>query len=182
MFIVNNDLSIEANRGDIIFFSVMAVDEEFTYQFQPGDIVRMAIYGRKDADNCVMQKDFPVVEATDNVFIHLEEIDTKIEDVISKPKDYWYEIVLNPDTAPQTIIGYDEDGPKILRLYPEASEIGDDYVPSEEDFPVVDTELDMTSKRPVENQAVSRAIVELDAKINVLQELFEQFTAEREAE
>lgn len=36
--------------------------------------------------------------------------------------DYWYEVELNPETEAQTIIGYDEDGPKIFRLYPE----GDD--------------------------------------------------------
>jgi hypothetical protein len=161
MFVLNDDLSIEVNRGDIVFFSVMAVDGEFTYEFQPGDIVRMAIYGRKDAENCVMQKDFPVIEATDNVFIHLEEEDTKIGEIISKPKDYWYEIVLNPDTAPQTIIGYDEDGAKIFKLYPESSELHEDE-PTVEDIPVVDDELDMTSNRPIENQAVARAIVELD--------------------
>lgn len=180
MFRCNDDYSIEANRGDIIFFAVMAVDGDFTYEFQPGDIVRMAVYGRKDADNCVMQKDFPVIEATDNVFIHLEESDTKIGDVISKPKDYWYEIVLNPDTAPQTIIGYDEDGPKILRLYPESSEIDGDYDPTEEDFPVVDSKLDLTSKRPVENQVVTRALVELDEKINALLSQIGQMTVESE--
>lgn len=161
MFVVNDDLSIYCNRGDIVFFSVMAMDGDFTYMFQPGDIVRMAIYGKKDAENCAMQKDFPVIEETDSVFIHLEEEDTKIGEIISKPKDYWYEIVLNPDTAPQTIIGYDEDGPKIFKLYPESSELYEDEI-TEEDIPVVDNELDMTSHRPIENQAVARAIVELD--------------------
>jgi hypothetical protein len=164
MFKVNDDLSIYATRGDIVFFSVMAVDGDFTYEFQPGDIVRMAVYGRKNADNCVMQKDFPVIEATDNVFIHLEEEDTKIGESISKPTDYWYEVVLNPDIAPQTIIGYDEDGAKVFRLYPESEEIND-YDPQPEDFPVVDSELDLTSHRPVENQAVTRAIIELSSKI-----------------
>jgi hypothetical protein len=164
MFVVNDDLSIYANRGDIVFFSVMAVDGDFTYEFQPGDIIRMAIYGRKEAENCVMQKDFPVIEAADNVFIHLEEVDTKIGESISKPKDYWYEIVLNPDTAPQTIIGYDEDGAKVFRLFPESEEINDNYDPQPEDFPVVDNELDMISPRPVANQAVSRTIAELDGK------------------
>jgi hypothetical protein len=168
MFVINDDLSIEVNRGDIVFFSVMAVDGDFTYEFQPGDIVRMAIYGRKEAETCVMQKDFPVAMATEEVFIHLEEEDTKIGDIISKPKDYWYEIVLNPDTAPQTIIGYDEDGAKVFKLYPESAEINDDFNPTEEDIPFVDNELDMTSKRPIENQAVARAIAELSTKIDAV--------------
>lgn len=158
MFIINDDLSIYANRGDIVFFTVSADDNGTTYKFQPGDIVRMAIYGRKDAEACVLQKDFPVTEVCETVFIYLEEKDTKIGEIISKQKDYWYEVVLNPDTMPQTIIGYDEDGPKIFRLFPESSEIDDNYDPQPEDFPVVDEELDMTSPRPVANQAIARAV------------------------
>ena len=50
MFTVNEDLSIYATRGDIVFFEVSADDNGTPYHFQPGDIVRMAIYGRKDAE------------------------------------------------------------------------------------------------------------------------------------
>ena len=122
MFTVNEDLSIYATRGDIVFFDVSAEDNGTPYHFQPGDIVRMAIYGRKDAETCVLQKDFPVVEVCETVTIYLEEQDTKIGGIISKHADYWYEVVLNPDTAPQTIIGYDEDGAKVLMLYPEGGD------------------------------------------------------------
>lgn len=156
MFVVNDDLSIYANRGDIVFFSVTADDNGTLYKFQPGDIVRMAIYGKKEAETCVMQKDFPVTEVTERVFIYLEEQDTKIGDIISKHKDYWYEVVLNPDTMPQTIIGYDENGAKVFRLFPESTEIDDNYEPKEEDFPVVDEELDMTSPRPIANKVVAQ--------------------------
>lgn len=156
MFIVNDDLSIYATRGDTVFFSVTADDNGYLYKFQPGDIVRMSIYGRKNAETVAMQKDFPVTEVCERVFIFLEEEDTKIGDPISKPKDYWYEVVLNPDTLPQTIIGYDEDGAKVFKLFPESEEINDDYHPSEEDFPVVDEKLDLTSPRPVANSAVTR--------------------------
>ena len=158
MFTMNEDLSIYATRGDVVFFSVTADDNGIRYKFQPGDIVRMAIYGKKEAESCVMQKDFPVTEVTEKVFIYLDEEDTKIGEIISKHKDYWYEIVLNPDTIPQTIIGYDEDGAKVFRLFPESNEIDDNYNPQPEDFPVVDEELDMTSPRPVANQAIARAV------------------------
>ena len=158
MFVMNDDLSIYATRGDIVFFNVSAMDGNMSYKFQPGEIVRMSIYGKKEADECVMQKDFAVEEVTENVFIFLDEEDTKIGESISKHKDYWYEIVLNPDTMPQTIIGYDENGAKIFRLFPESAEIEDTYQPSVEDFPVVDSELDMTSPRPVANQAIARAV------------------------
>ena len=182
MFVVNDDLSIYANRGDIVFFSVSADDNGITYKFQPGDIVRMAIYGRKNAESCVLQKDFPVTEVTESVFIYLDEKDTKIGESISKHKDYWYEVVLNPDTMPQTIIGYDEDGAKVFRLFPESEEINDNYDPQPEDFPVVDEELDMTSPRPVANQAIARAVAtildtcertnESVAKFNVTPQMF----------
>lgn len=161
MFTVNEDLSIYATRGDIVFFEVSAEDEGVPYHFQPGDIVRMAIYGKKDAETCVMQKDFPVNEVCEKVTIYLEEQDTKIGEPISKNKDYWYEVVLNPDTEPQTIIGYDEDGAKVFRLFPESEEIDDNYEPKEEDFPVVDSELDMTSPRPVANGAIAKAVAQI---------------------
>ncbi len=158
MFVVNEDLSIYATRGDIVFFNVSAKDGDVTYKFQPGDIVRMSVYGKKDAESVVLQKDFPVGDVCESVFIYLEEKDTKFGDIISKHTDYWYEIVLNPDTAPQTIIGYDEDGAKVFRLFPESDEIEDNYDPKPEDFPVVDEELDMTSPRPVANSAIARAV------------------------
>lgn len=182
MFVMNDDLSIYATRGDIVFFTVSAKDGNMTYKFQPGEIVRMSIYGKKEADVCVMQKDFAVEEVCESVFIFLSEEDTKIGETISKHKDYWYEVVLNPDTMPQTIIGYDEDGAKIFRLFPESAEIEDDYQPSVDDFPVVDTELDMTSPRPVANQAIARAVTtildtcertnEAVAKLYVTPEMF----------
>jgi hypothetical protein len=156
MFVINEDNSIYATRGDIVFFSVRADDDGNPHHFQAGDVVRFKVYGKKDAENVVLQKDFPVTEVCEEVEIFLGEEDTKIGEVISKPKDYWYEVELNPFDHPQTIIGYDEDGAKVLKLFPEGDDINE-YVPNPEDFPVVDEELDMTSTRPVQNQAIARA-------------------------
>lgn len=157
MFVVNEDLSIYATRGDIVFFNVTAEDNGYKYKFQPGDVVRFSVYGKKDAAATVLQKDFPVTEISESVYIYLDEKDTKIGETISKHKDYWYEVVLNPDTNPQTIIGYDEDGAKIFRLFPEAEELEEEEI-KPEDIPVVDEKLDMTSLRPVANSAVAAAI------------------------
>ena len=63
-----------------------------------------------------------ISDDTATVDITLERVDTKIGEIINKPVDYWYEIELNPDTTPQTLIGYDDDGPKIFRLFPEGGE------------------------------------------------------------
>lgn len=167
MFVVNEDNSIYATRGDIVFFSVCAEDEETKekYIFQVGDVLRIKIYGKKAADNVVLQKDFPVLETCTEVEIFLSEDDTKIGDVISKPVDYWYEVELNPLSNPQTIIGYTEDGATIFKLFPEGADVVD-YVPSPEDFEIMDTELDLSSKHPVENQAIARAITSLNAKVD----------------
>lgn len=121
MFKINDDMSIYATRGDIVFFNLAADDADSSYEFQPGDVVRFRVYGKKDAESVLLQKDFPVFEATYTLPIFLGEEDTKLGDVISKPTDYWYEVELNPDTYPQTIIGYDEDGAKIFRLFPEGN-------------------------------------------------------------
>lgn len=183
MFVVNEDNSIYATRGDIVFFSVSAEDTVtgVKHTFQAGDVVRMKIYGKKDAENVVLQKDFPVMNNTSEVEIYLTEEDTKIGGIISKATDYWYEVELNPDEAPQTIIGYDDDGAKIFKLFPEGDDISK-YEPDPEDFPVVDEELDMTSPRPVANMAIARAYKNLEmayetcfnavAKIHVTPQMF----------
>lgn len=165
MFLLNDDLSIYATRGDIVFFNVTAQDNGQPYTFQSGDLIRFKIYGKKNAENVILQKDFPVLNASESVEILLTKEDTKIGEIISKPVDYWYEIELNPLTNPQTIIGYDDYGAKIFRVLPE----GEDYAviePDPEDVAVLDSELDLKSTRPVENQAISRAIIDLQEKID----------------
>ena len=173
MFTINDDLSIYATRGDTVFFTVMAEENGASYYFEAGDVLRMKIYQKKNAKNVVMEKDFPVTARTDRFAILLTEEDTKIGDVISKATDYWYEIELNPFTNPQTIIGYDEDGAKVFRLFPEGK---DSEVPEikPDDIPVVDIELDMTSNRPVQNQAIARAIVNLEAAYQVTKKAVEE--------
>jgi len=161
MFVLNDDNSIYATRGDIVFFSVTADDDGTPHVFKAGDVVRIKVYGKKDAESVVLQKDFAVADDASSVEIFLTGEDTKIGEVISKPKDYWYEVELNPDTEPQTIIGYDEDGAKLFKLFPEGADV---EIPETdpEDIPVVDAELDATSHRPIENQAVARAFLDLE--------------------
>ena len=123
MFKVNDDLSIYCTRGDMAVFGITAGKDEENYIFQPGDMLRMKVFEKK-ACNCVLlSEDFHVTEVTEKVDITLTGEATKIGEPISKPVDYWYEVELNPLTAPQTIIGYDEDGPKVFRLFPEGGEV-----------------------------------------------------------
>lgn len=121
---INEDKSIYVTRGDIASISLTAKNKEdgSDYTFKKDDVVRFTVYGRKDAERVLLQKEIPILEDSAAVQVFLAEEDTRIGDVISKPTDYWYEVELNPDTYPQTIIGYDEEGPKIFRLYPEGNE------------------------------------------------------------
>lgn len=122
MFKVNNDKSIYVTRGDILDFKVSADYYGENYGFKAGDIVRVKVFEKNGCDCVVLQRDFVVEADTEEVDILLTGTDTKIGEVIHKPKDFWYEVELNPMTNPQTLIGYDEDGPKIFRLFPEGAD------------------------------------------------------------
>lgn len=167
MFTVNEDMSIYVTRGDAVTIAVSAADGNGdSFSFQPGDLLRIKVFAKKDCETVVLQKDFPVTAVTETVEIYLNENETKIGEVISKPKDYWYEIELNPLSEPQTIIGYDEDGPRVFKLFPEGRDLTeDDPIIAPEDIPIVDDKLDLSSKRPVENQVIARAVEQIKGTI-----------------
>ena len=119
----NQTKQINITRGDYGVISVSAINNEGKdYEFQIGDVVRLKVFKKRDFNYRELQKDVTVDKATTTVDIELTKEDTKIGDVINKPVEYWYEIELNPNTKPQTIIGYDEDGEKKFVLYPEGSD------------------------------------------------------------
>ena len=125
MFVINEDLTIHITRGDAAQFHIKAMVDDAEYIFQPEDVVRFNVYAKKDCSNVVLTKDVAVTEETDAVLVELNKEDTKIGEVISKPTDYWYEVELNPENNPQTIIGYDENGAKIFKLFPEGGAINE---------------------------------------------------------
>lgn len=122
MLKINDDKSIYLTRGDSLAFTVTATEDGSVYKFKAGETVRFKVFEKKGCDCVVLQKDFLVEAETESVQIYATGAETKFGDIISKPKDYWYEVELNPETVPQTIIGYDEDGPKVLKLFPEGNE------------------------------------------------------------
>lgn len=123
MYKVNDDMSIYVTRGDAGGFTVEATIGEGIYTFRAGDKLRFKVFGKKDCENVVLQRDFDIVADTTSVQVYLTGADTKIGEVISKPVDYWYEIELNPTGNPQTIVGYDADGAKVFRLFPEGKDM-----------------------------------------------------------
>lgn len=177
-----NGLTINVTRGDTAVFTVNALDESGEkHLFQKGDVIRFKVTEKKACESVVLQKEFAIEEETEQVEILLTGDDTKIGDVASKPVDYWYEVELNPFTNPKTIIGYDEDGAKILRLYPEANDV-EPVGPTPEEIPVVDTELDSASERPVQNQAIARAFLNMQEEIDMQSETIERLRYELEVE
>lgn len=118
MFRIKNK-EIHLTRGDIASIQVQANDN---YVFKVGDVLRFKVIKKKDCGCIEVQKDVIVEEETTSVNIDLTSADTKIGELINKPSTYWYEIELNPDTNPQTIVGYDEDGEKLFILYPEGED------------------------------------------------------------
>lgn len=161
MFQVNEDNSIYVTRGDAVYFSVTAVDNGEAYTFVPGDVLRIKIFEKKNCEGVVLEKDFPIFENCTSVAIYLGKSDTKIGRVISKPTDYWYEVEVDPYGDPKTIIGYGEDGPALFKLFPEGADI-EDVAEKDSDIPFVDTELSLTSPRPVANRAITARIVAME--------------------
>lgn len=171
MFEIDSDMTIHVTRGDIATFTVYAESNGKRYKFQPNDVVRIKVFQKKDASAVAFQKDFLILEEKELVDLYLTEAETKIGDVISKPKDYWYEIELNPYTEPQTIVGYDDDGPKIFRVYPEGRDLS---TIEREDIPYVDKELSLTSENPIQNQAVARALIEYEDRVVLAKQRIEE--------
>lgn len=142
MFVRYEDRTIHATRGDAFYFSIEKKVGDAKYKFQPNDVVRFKVCEKKNYGKVVLMKDFLVEEETTSVNIFLDRFDTKFGEIISKPVDYWYEAELNPDTFPDTFIGYNEDGPAVFRLYPETKDVIEGEIPD-----------------PEENSAVSRMVV-----------------------
>ena len=125
MFQVTEDNSIYVTRGDMVYLKVSADDQDGAHVFQFGDVIRFAVCAKKNCAKVVLRKDFYVTEATTEVEVVLDGDDTKFGETISKPTDFWYEVSLNPETDPHTIIGYDTEGARVFRLYPEVDEEGE---------------------------------------------------------
>jgi hypothetical protein len=116
--------NIEVTRGDVLPLTISTLNEDKSkYVFQKDDVVRIKVFKARDCGCVEIQKEVKVEEPTEEVEITLTREETKIGDLIKKPVDYWYEVELNPDTYPQTIIGYEKDkGAKLFTLLPEGGD------------------------------------------------------------
>lgn len=124
---------IHLTRGNIACLEFTAKQKDISpdtgeeivtpYIYQTGDIVRFKVMKKGNVKEVLLTKDIRIVEPTEIATFNLTGDETKIGDYINKPTTYWYEVELNPDTDPQTIIGYDKaTGAKLFVLYPEGGE------------------------------------------------------------
>lgn len=93
--------------------------------FRVEDDVVFRIYEVQGLDEApIIEVHTSVEEESDTANIFLSGEDTNFGDLGNEIVDYWYEIAVNED---RTIIGFDESGAKIFKLYPTG------YVAPEED-------------------------------------------------
>ena len=114
--------TIKLNRGDILSLSLsLSLSDGTPYTFQDGDKIVFSVYAKnKMSEDAVLLKELIVEGTQESVEITCTKEETKIGDLINKAVEYWYEIELNDEN---TVIGYDDNGPKLLMLYPEGSKI-----------------------------------------------------------
>lgn len=127
MFIIDEDgttLKVTRGQSGTITFGALTPEGE-PYTFQVGDVLRLNVTKVNKENLVVMSVDTIIQEETTEATISITSFDSKIGTVINKPTDYWYDIELNPDSAiAQMLLGYDDEGPKIFKLYPESIKEG----------------------------------------------------------
>lgn len=110
---------IMVTRGSQCTITLKVNPKEITEDtvFKVGDKVSFAVYEQKKLNQPpLLYKIIEINNDSNVVDIPLTSDDTKIGEMVNKPIKYWYEIELNDKI---TLVGYDNNGPKIFVLYPE---------------------------------------------------------------
>lgn len=114
MFSIDYKKGISITWGDCGAIQVTAKNTEFP----AGSVLRLTVYGITDPEAVELMKDITVEEAAATVAIDLLPEDTRFCDRSTVEQTYRYDITLNPDTAPQTLVGHDATGPKTFTVLP----------------------------------------------------------------
>lgn len=118
----DDNTTIHLTRGDRGTFRVYLMDSKThqKYTFPAGCFVEFVVKPKKGyTEGDLLRKRIYLGEDTTDIEFTLTDQDTKIGEKIDKKTKYWYNIVVNNDV---TITGSDENGEKILILYPETGE------------------------------------------------------------
>lgn len=105
-------------RGDTLVFNLQIFDyNNEIYTFNENDVVTFAIYKNLKQPAFVLQN-FNATEGEDTIRIEVDSEDMKIGELISNPRNYYYELTLN---GVSTVQGYAPGKRSILTLLPEGS-------------------------------------------------------------
>ena len=115
-----NGSMIELTRGDSLNLNLSLQSEDGSaYEFKTGDKIIFSVYNKnKMSDPAILSKTFIVNQNGESFDLVFTSDETRFGPYINKPVNYWYEIELNDEF---TVVGYDEFGPKILKLFPEGN-------------------------------------------------------------
>ena len=124
MIRLDDDLTtLHLTRGDRCTFRCYVIDSKTQekYLFPAGCTVDFVIIRKLGytLENPLLRKKVYVPEDTTEVEFTLTSEDTKIGDMINKKEKYWYNIVVNDEL---TVLGSDDNGEKIIIIYPEVGE------------------------------------------------------------
>lgn len=111
--------TIMLTRGDAITIDFSVEEQEF--EFRKGDRLKFSVYKpRKMQEPPIFEKNIIVDKTTKIVEINLTSEETKtLAEMKSRIIELWYEIEFNGMT---TTLGYDEEGAKLIKIFPEGSE------------------------------------------------------------
>ena len=125
-------MSVYLTRGDACLLPIYCKNSKGeSYIFRNGETLRFRVFRKRQCKEVVLVKDITVFEDTDRVELYLSPNETRFTETINSPVEFWYEVELNHGTtAAQTIVGYDRNGPKILRIYPEGFDEEDEFLPT----------------------------------------------------
>ena len=114
------DNTLYFTRGDTVSLNLSIEG----YMFQPEDKIAFRIYDKNRLNLKFLSEVVTIVEESAAMIkITLPSEATRIGKIVNKPVEYWYEVELNDS---QTVIGYDDNGPKIVVIYPEGETSGDE--------------------------------------------------------
>lgn len=113
------DKTIYVNRGDQMTIHIV----NRTDDFHNGDFLIFSICKAGDLGTVILTKrvDFTYDIGYADITLTSEDTRSLCDFFKSGQKNFWYELELNNN---MTLIGYDNDGPKLFIVYPEADNNG----------------------------------------------------------
>lgn len=114
--------TIKVFRGDSGHFDISKTDSDGNIeQFKQGDKVILSVKENFGENNVLLRKTITVKNDCDKVeFPITSEESISLSSLISEPIEYEYDIKVE-GTEHSTIIGHDDSGAKIFKVYPTGS-------------------------------------------------------------